>query len=136
MRPLHLGLLAVVVSIALIVLAEVLLWVAGFESLRQRTMAQPGAPLAARPKAIVDDPDFGWVLSPGFDEEIEGIRYTVNSFGFRGDDIQREKPKGALRIRNSWGTGWGQEGYFTMPYAYLTDSGLAADFWTLRLVEG
>jgi TfoX/Sxy family transcriptional regulator of competence genes len=25
-------------------------------------------------------------------------------------------------------------GYFTIPYAYLTDSNLADDFWTVRLV--
>ncbi|HEY2766110.1 MAG TPA: C1 family peptidase [Pseudonocardiaceae bacterium] len=37
-------------------------------------------------------------------------------------------------VRNSWGSGWGQEGYFTMPYAYLADSGLASDFWTIRIV--
>jgi len=98
MRPLYAGLLVVVVFIGLIALAEVLLWGVGFESLRQKMLAQPGAPLAARPKAIVDDPDFGWVLSPGFDGEIEGIRYTVNSLGFRGDDIQRKKPKGTLRV--------------------------------------
>ena len=38
-------------------------------------------------------------------------------------------------VRNSWGTDWGQGGYFTMPYAYLTDVQLAADFWTVRRVE-
>ena len=37
-------------------------------------------------------------------------------------------------VRNSWGTGWGQAGYFTMPYAYLAERGLASDFWTLRIV--
>jgi C1A family cysteine protease len=37
-------------------------------------------------------------------------------------------------IRNSWGVGWGIEGYFTLPYAYLTDGALSSDFWTLRLV--
>jgi C1A family cysteine protease len=37
-------------------------------------------------------------------------------------------------VRNSWGTGWGQEGYFTIPYAYLTNSNLSDDFWTIRLV--
>lgn len=37
-------------------------------------------------------------------------------------------------MRNSWGTGWGMEGYFTLPYAYLTQSNLASDFWTIRLV--
>jgi C1A family cysteine protease len=37
-------------------------------------------------------------------------------------------------VRNSWGTGWGLKGYFTMPYAYLLSTGLAQDFWTIRLV--
>ena len=36
---------------------------------------------------------------------------------------------------NSWATTWGQKGFFTIPYAYLTDSGLASDFWTIRDVE-
>jgi len=38
-------------------------------------------------------------------------------------------------IMNSWGTGWGLKGYFTLPYPYLTDSRLADDFWTVRLIE-
>ena len=33
-------------------------------------------------------------------------------------------------VRNSWGTGWGMAGYFTMPYAYFET--LASDFWTIR----
>ena len=35
-------------------------------------------------------------------------------------------------VRNSWGPAWGRDGYFTMPFDYLTDPRLAADFWTLR----
>ena len=37
-------------------------------------------------------------------------------------------------VRNSWGQAWGMNGYFTMPYEYLTDPGLSADFWTIRRV--
>ena len=38
-------------------------------------------------------------------------------------------------VRNSWGTVWGKNGYFTIPYDYLINSDLAADFWTIRVVR-
>lgn len=37
-------------------------------------------------------------------------------------------------VRNSWSKGWGMQGYFTLPYAYLADANLSADLWTIRLV--
>jgi len=37
-------------------------------------------------------------------------------------------------VRNSWGPKWGMRGYFTMPYAYVTDSNLADDLWTIRVI--
>ncbi len=42
--------------------------------------------------------------------------------------------KNAFIIRNSWGKNWGIQGYFYMPYAYITNSNLCDDFWTIRLV--
>jgi C1A family cysteine protease len=41
-----------------------------------------------------------------------------------------EETKGALRIRNSWGTGWGESGYGWLPYKYVSE-GLAVDWWSL-----
>ena len=54
--------------------------------------------------------------------------HAVLAVGYN-DSMQR------FLIRNSWGAQWGQKGYFTMPYAYLTDSDLCSDFWTVRLVS-
>ena len=34
--------------------------------------------------------------------------------------------------RNSWGTYWGQDGYFTIPFDYLTNTAYAIDMWTIR----
>jgi C1A family cysteine protease len=41
---------------------------------------------------------------------------------------------GRFIVRNSWGGQWGKNGYFTMPFDYLTDPYLSADFWTIRQV--
>jgi len=69
----------------------------------------------------------GVVPMPGSTERVLG-GHCVVAVGY--DDSQQR-----FIVRNSWGTSWGIQGYCTMPYAYLTDSNLASDFWTIRLVS-
>ncbi len=40
-----------------------------------------------------------------------------------------------FKVRNSWGPGWGLNGYFLMPYAYATDPKLAGDFRSAKLAS-
>ena len=63
---------------------------------------------------------------PGAGERVLG-GHAVQAVGY--DNSQQR-----FIVRNSWGDGWGMKGYFTLPYAYLTDSNLSDDFWTIRLL--
>lgn len=69
----------------------------------------------------------GQVPMPAPTEQILG-GHAVMAVGY--DDTQQR-----FIVRNSWGDGWGMQGYFTMPYSYLIDRSLSEDFWTMRLVQ-
>ena len=42
--------------------------------------------------------------------------------------------KQLYKFRNSYGTGWGVEGYGYLPYQYVEHPQLAGDFWIVREV--
>ncbi len=69
----------------------------------------------------------GMVPMPKPTEKILG-GHAVMAVGF--DSVKK-----LMLVRNSWGTSWGQRGYFWMPFDYFTNSNLSDDFWTLRQVE-
>ncbi|TMM08509.1 MAG: peptidase [Actinobacteria bacterium] len=54
--------------------------------------------------------------------------HAVLAVGYE-DDQQR------FIVRNSWGSNWGMQGYFTLPYPYLLQGTLSSDFWTIRSVQ-
>ena len=68
----------------------------------------------------------GHAPMPGSGERAIG-GHAVMAVGY--DDSQQW-----FLVRNSWGARWGLAGYFTLPYAYLIQPGLASDLWTIRIV--
>lgn len=76
----------------------------------------------------------GKIPFPCGGEKVEG-GHAIVAVGY-DDNLQIEnsicdmKTNGALLIRNSWGTKWGDDGYGWLPYNYVL-SGLAQDWWTL-----
>jgi C1A family cysteine protease len=67
----------------------------------------------------------GMVPMPASENTIGG--HAVLAVGY--NDINQR-----FIIRNSWGAGKGDQGYYYMPYQYLTNLSLSDDFWTVRSV--
>jgi C1A family cysteine protease len=65
---------------------------------------------------------------PSNNDQVQG-GHAVVAVGY-DDNRKIGKDKGAIKIRNSWGTTWGQNGYGWLPYSYI-EAGLAEDFWSL-----
>ena len=70
----------------------------------------------------------GDIPFPQQGENVEG-GHAIDAVGYN-DTKKIGNDKGALLIRNSWGTAWGEDGYGWLPYKYV-EVGLADDFWSL-----
>jgi C1A family cysteine protease len=64
---------------------------------------------------------------------IAAVGYD-DSVSIRNTGTNSTETKGALLIRNSWGAGWGVDGYGWLPYEYVL-KGLAIDWWSLVKCE-
>jgi C1A family cysteine protease len=72
-----------------------------------------------------DANDSGVVPMPNFQSESVIGGHAVLCVGY-DKDTQR------FICMNSWGTDWGSNGFFTMPYEYVRNKNLADDFWVIR----
>ena len=73
---------------------------------------------------------FGIMKMPT-DEERKGTKYD----GHAVVAVGYNDTKKTIKVLNSWGPQWGNDGYFYMPYDFITDPSLCFDFWKIEFVQ-
>jgi len=81
------------------------------------------------PKLLLPIYGVDFILGRGTGHAIVAVGYDDN-MKIKNTNPGGIETTGALLIRNSWGTGWGNAGYGWIPYDYVL-KGLAVDWWSL-----
>ena len=84
--------------------------------------------------SIYEDANYkkGYIPIPHSKDNVQG-GHAVVAVGYDDSKIIGTSV-GALLIRNSWGTTWGERGYGWLPYDYIL-KGLTSDWWSLIKAE-
>ena len=105
---------------------------------------------AADFKAVIDAIASGYPVTIGFSVYSS---FDTNSVARTGimpyPDIKKEKLLGGHAVllvgynknnntfiaRNSWGTNWGDRGYFYMPFQVIQNNKMSSDFWVIKSIS-
>lgn len=80
-------------------------------------------------------PNSGMMPMPNkFTEQLLG-GHAVCIVGYDDTLPVPGRSNGRFIVRNSWGTNWGDNGYFYMPYDVIKDTTMSSDFWLISAVR-
>jgi len=75
----------------------------------------------------------GYVPMPNINTEQLLGGHAVVCVGYN-DNLSQNGITGYWIMRNSWGTSWGDKGYFYLPYNYLLNEYLSSDMWCIKKI--
>jgi C1A family cysteine protease len=77
----------------------------------------------------------GMMPFPSVATEQELGGHAVCIVGYNDNMPVAGRANGRFIVRNSWGTNWGDNGYFYMPYDVIKDARMSSDFWLISAVR-